>query len=140
MTSASSYRLLCGSGFTLVELALVITVMGILATMSTFAFNGWRDRVATTELKSDLNGIYSAMESAKNWGQGYPVISPGASFDGEDSETSEIFTQSENVTLTYASGNAQAYCVNAVSTARPTIKLFLNTAGGNKEPATGTCS
>ena len=60
-------------------------------------------------------------------------------FDGSDA-TRKIFTQSDNVTLTYFEGDAKTYCIDAVSKARSRINMFLNTTGGNKEPKKGTCA
>lgn len=125
-------------GFTIVEILVVIVILGILASLSYFAFNSWRDRVAESELKSDLNGLYAGMESARNWSNGYPVLTQGATFDG-NTTTKNIFKQSDNVTLTYYQGDSGTYCIDAVSKARPSISFFLNTANGNKEPKRGTC-
>lgn len=126
------------NGFTVVEILVVIIVLGILVSASYFAFNSWRDRIAESELKSDLNGLYSAMESARNWSKGYPVLSAGTLFDG-NSTTKGIFTQSTNVKLTYDQGDSTKYCVEAVSRARPSITMYLNTTNGNKEPKKGLC-
>lgn len=126
------------NGFTVVEILVVIIVLGILVSASYFAFNSWRDRVAESELKSDLNGLYSAMESARNWSKGYPVLSAGTLFDG-NSTTKGIFTQSTNVKLTYDQGDSTKYCVEAVSRARPSITMYLNTTNGNREPKKGLC-
>ncbi len=82
------------AAFTIVELAVVILIIGILASVGYFGFNSWRERVAKSELTSDLNGVYAAMESARNWGSGYPDIPDGTVFDGASAEASKIFTQS----------------------------------------------
>lgn len=125
--------------FTIVELAVVILVLGILVSLSVFGYGAWRENVAQTELKSDLSGVYAAMESAKNWNNGYPILTEGTVFDGS-ATTKDIFTQSQNVTLTYFEGDDKAYCIDAVSKARPSISMFLNTENGNKEPKRGTCA
>ena len=52
--------------FTLVELAVAIVLIGIVASLGYFGFSTWRDRVAEAELKSDLTSVASAMESARN--------------------------------------------------------------------------
>ena len=125
--------------FTIVELIVVVTVIALLVAASYFAFNAWRDHVATTEVTSDLNSLGSGMESAREWSNGYPALSSGTIFDGNDT-TKSIFTQSSGVVLTYISGNSIYYCVNAQSVARPSVQYYLNTQNGNKEPKQGTCS
>lgn len=52
------------------------------------------NNVAQAELKSDLNGVYAGMESARNWNNGYPDLVDGAVFDG-NSETKSVFVQSD---------------------------------------------
>lgn len=133
------------AGFTIVEILVVIVVLGILVSLSYFAFNSWRDRVAESELKSDLNGVYSGMESARNWSNGYSALAKGTTFDG-NTTTKKIFVQSNNVTLTYyeadnLGGASKGYCINAVSKARPSVTMFLDTraGSGSKEPQKGTC-
>lgn len=125
--------------FTIIELAVVILIIGILSTLSFFAFNAWRDKVAEAEIQNDLKGVYSAMESAKNWSNGYPVLNAGTVFDGNDM-TKSIFTQSSGVTITYHQGDGGSYCIDAVSKSRPKIAKFLNTEDNNKEPKDGTCA
>ena len=125
--------------FTIVELIVVITIIAILVAASYFAFNAWRDHTAITEVTSDLNGLSAGMENAREWNNGYPVLSSGTLFDG-NATTKPIFTQSSGVVLTYISGDSTYYCINAQSVARPSVRYFLNTQNGDKEPKQGTCS
>ncbi len=128
-----------GAGFTIVEIMVVVVVLAILASMSFFGWSTWRDRVAETELKSDLNGVAAAMESARNWANGYPVLAEGTVLNGSTDQLKKIYTQSEGVTLTYVEGDSGNYCIDAQSKARPKVGMFLNVANGNKEPKRGTC-
>lgn len=114
-------------GFTIVELIIIITVIGILAAISTFGFGQWRNRTAQKEVESDLRGVHAAMNSARNWSAGYPAAVPST------------FTASKNVQLTYRSGNATRFCVEARSTSVSSIVYYLNTDNGNKDPKPGTC-
>ncbi len=59
------------SGYTIIELIVVITVIGILATMVVVSYGSWRQSVTVAQLKNDLNNVKSAMESARNSGTGY---------------------------------------------------------------------
>lgn len=114
-------------GFTIVELIIIVTVIGILAAISAFGFGQWRNRTAQKEVESDLRGVHAAMNSARNWSAGYPTAVPST------------FAASKNVQLTYRSGNATRFCVEARSTSVSSIVYYLNTDNGNKDPKPGTC-
>lgn len=124
--------------FTVVELAVVITVIGILAAVAYVGYSAWRDRVAETELRSDLAGVAAAMESNSNWGKGYPELADGAVFDGGDS-TKSIFTQSEHVLLTYYEGDDKSFCIDATSKSGSSVAMFYDSKSSSKEPVKGTC-
>lgn len=53
------------SGFTIVELLIVIVVIGILAAITLVAYNGVQDRAATASLQSDLKQASSQLELDK---------------------------------------------------------------------------
>ena len=76
--------------FTIIELLVVIVVIGILTSLSVFAFSGWRSQVAKTEVQNDINGVYAAMQSAKNWNNGYPSVPENSVFNGTDNNTKTI--------------------------------------------------
>lgn len=128
-------------GFTIVELMVVIVVIGLLIAATAFAWSGWRDRAARAELKNDLTNLASAMDSRRNWSDGYPVFAPGTVF-GNDSATRKVMIPSTNVTLTYRSGDTKNYCVDAVSSTRPSVQFFLrvDSSVNEKKPQPGHCS
>lgn len=125
-------------GFTLVELMVVMVVIVILSSITIVGFGSWRTRVAETEVKSDLYGVKAGMEAARNHSNGYPVYAIGTVFDGTNS-TRAVFRQSENVIITYRSGSATTYCVQAQSNEIATVTMFVNMGSSNKEPQPGTC-
>ena len=129
--------------FTIIELVVIIVVIGILATISLFAIRSWRDTVAETEIKSDLQSLKNAMDNAKNWSKGetsgYPVLTEGVTFDGSDAAAKKLFTQSPGVVLTYGSGDKTYYCVDAVSKTRENVYLYMDSRNGG-EPKKGTCA
>ena len=51
------------SGFTIVELLIVIVVIGILAGLVLNTFNGIQQRARDTERKTDVNAIHSQLET-----------------------------------------------------------------------------
>lgn len=126
------------TAFTIVELIIVITLIGILATISVIGLGSWRTHVAETEVKSDITNLQTGMEDARNRINGFPVYAAGTKFDG-GTATKNVFVQSEYVTVTYARGGANYYCVDVQSKAVSSVYLFLDTSGGNKTPMVGTC-
>ncbi|HMI09558.1 MAG TPA: prepilin-type N-terminal cleavage/methylation domain-containing protein [Candidatus Saccharimonadales bacterium] len=114
-------------GFTLVEIIVIISVIAILVTVVIVSVGNWRKSTAETEVKSDLRSLSGAMEAARNFNNGYPTSIPST------------FTSSDNVTVTYDSGNSANYCVDAVSTADSTVKYHIDTAATGREPQAGIC-
>lgn len=101
-------------GFTIVELLVVIAVLGILMGISVVSYGKWRQTTARNEVKSDLNGAMSAMESARNFSAGYPLAVPAS------------FVESDNVDLLYISGGTTSYCLRARSSFDSTVVFYVN--------------
>lgn len=60
------------SGFTIVELLIVIVVIAILASISVVAFTGIQGRARDSERQSELNGVMKALEMYRAENGGYP--------------------------------------------------------------------
>ena len=130
-------------GFTIVELAVVIVVIGILAGLVAFGWNGWQRRAAESEIKSDLSAVVTAMKSSKNFNNGYPALAAGSTFDSNGpSQNQALFKSSSGVTMTYYAGDAGTFCVEAVSKRIPTLGYFIDMSptNGNGAVQAGTCS
>jgi type IV pilus assembly protein PilA len=117
-------------GFTIVELIVVIIVIGILVSIVVVSYGAWRKNVATSAVKSDLNGVNAAMENYRNFNNAYPTA---PTFSGSGA----LFQSSDNITLTYGSGSDSTYCVQGQSTQYTTI-IFRVTQSA-KEPVSGAC-
>lgn len=113
-------------GFTVIEIAVVVTILALLVAVTYVGYGAWRDRVAETEVKSDLKGVYSAMEDARNFGEGYPSSMPSG-FEG-----------SEGVTLQYIYGHEDDYCIEGQSVEAASVRLYISSESGG-EPQAGPC-
>lgn len=118
------------SGFTIVELILVVAIIGVLATITVFAFGSWRERTATTEVKNELQSAGIALKDKLNFGNSYPVSA---------AEFATVYTPKADVTMTYSTPDSGAsYCVKAQSNAVPTIVLYINSSD-SQTPTTNAC-
>ena len=102
-------------GFTIIELIVVIVVIGILATVVIVGYGSWRQNIATSNVKSDLTNLGTAMNSARNTNNGYPTSIPSS------------FSPSPDVNMSYQYGDASSYCVNASSKTVTSIKYYIKT-------------
>jgi prepilin-type N-terminal cleavage/methylation domain-containing protein len=89
------------SGFTIVELLVVIVVIGILASITIVAFNGVQQSAGAAVLKSDLRNAQSQLEIANISNGSYPA------------DTSEVRASSGTVFEYTNSGSS--YCITASS-------------------------
>lgn len=63
------------SGFTIVELLIVIVVIGILAAITIVAFNGIQERARYTTMQSDIGSVNKAIMAYKALNDSYPYPS-----------------------------------------------------------------
>ena len=102
------------TGFTIVELLTIIVVMGILLSLSVFAYGDWRLRTAQNEVKSNLIQFRGAMENARNFDNAYPSSIANVSYDA---------SSTVSITLT---GGGTAYCAVGASTVRTTVIYYIS--------------
>lgn len=86
--------------FTIVELVVIISVIGILAGISVVGYGAWRTRVSENTLKADLTNVAAAMKSARNFSNQYPSSFPSS------------FTPSADIVLQMTTASANEFCVN----------------------------
>lgn len=95
-------RLVLSKGFTIIEVIVVIGIIGILAAVAIVGYGSWQSNLNENVVKSDLNGVAGAMESARNFGDSYPASVPAD------------YTPSDGVFLAGGSVDAgNGYCVSA---------------------------
>lgn len=117
------------TGFTLIEIIVVISVIGLLASVSVISYGGWQKSIIATTLKNDLISLSASMENVRNFDNIYPSAIP------------ENFTPSDGVVLTGGSKDGgKTYCVNATSTKDLSIKYYIVSNSGNRDFQPGSCS
>lgn len=62
------------SGFTIVELLIVIVVIGILAALVVTTYNGIQQKARDTERKTDVNAVYGQLEAYQAQNGKYPTL------------------------------------------------------------------
>jgi prepilin-type N-terminal cleavage/methylation domain-containing protein len=115
------------SGFTIVELLIVIVVIGILAAIALVAYNGISNRAIGSALQSDLNGAAKTIENDKTLSSGelYPdtinAVNGGKGFK---------FSNGANAQYTVDnSTNPRTYCVTAT---KGSISYYVDQGGSVK--------
>ena len=114
--------------FTIVELIVVITVIGILAGVVLVSYGSWRTSVATSSVKSDLTHAASAMESSRSFGNAYSATLP------------TTFTSSSGDTMTLTVTSATSFCIDGSSSNSATIQYYIDNLTQATGPKIGTCA
>lgn len=117
-----------GKGFTIVELLIIVTILGLLASIAYFSIGDWRRRAATNEVKSDLHNAAAVLDNLRNFQNEYPS-------DLEESD----FKPTSTVELDYTRRGDGSYCLNGWSSVRGDVEWYIDSRT-SKEPAEGTCS
>jgi len=121
------------SGFTIVELLIVIVVIGILAAITIVAYNGITTQATNASLSSDLKAATTKIEADKATTGSYPASAAaadgGAGLKASPTNTISYYNEYR--------GQANSFCVAAVSSGTNTKKYASSSiTGGVKE---GVC-
>jgi prepilin-type N-terminal cleavage/methylation domain-containing protein len=115
------------SAFTIVELIVVISVIGILAGIILVSYGAWRTSVATSSLKSDLTHAASAMESNRTFTNSYSLTIPST------------FTASSGNTVLLTFPDTKSFCIDGTSTNSASIQYYIDNLTQSGGATSGTC-
>ena len=95
-------------GFTIVELAVVIAVIALLATLSVVGYSAWQRDIAKDVLKSDLTTAATQLKNDLNWNDAYPETEQLAN-------GGKGLPKSKGTSYTYSRTAINRYCLIATS-------------------------
>jgi type II secretory pathway pseudopilin PulG len=93
------------SGFTIVEVAVIIVVIGIIASISFVAYGSLQKSTIETQVKSDLKNAVSAMENYRNFNGSYPASVAEAGFTPSQGVVLTSSVSADGKVLTIKSNN-----------------------------------
>ena len=98
------------SGFTLVEILVVVAIMGILAAIAMTSFNNSKERAYCASVKADLSSLAQHQESYYSDHQAYSAV-----VSNPDGSTNlPGFKWSPGVTMSSSTGNTTAWTASAM--------------------------
>ena len=103
------------SGFTIVEILVVVVIISILLGMTYFFIGDWRIRTANTTVKNDVSQAKIALDNYKNFNNGYPTTLDG------------LYKPSNDVTMTYTLRADGTFCLLGRHKRVPNIWWSVNT-------------
>jgi prepilin-type N-terminal cleavage/methylation domain-containing protein len=118
------------SGFTIVELLIVVIVIGILASITIVSYSGIQSRAREAQMKSNLANVYTQLSVDKIYNGTYP-ISLAAVDNGKG------ITAESGASYQYTVNNAASPATFCVTYFKAGIAYFINESG---QSASGACS
>ena len=114
--------------FTIVELAVIMTTMGILVLIGTFCFGSWRSYTADKEVKSGINQLQATMDNARNFADVYPATFPDDFTNDNETNVATTTKGTAEFTIITTSDGA-SYCGRVRSTKIPSIVYYVHPPG-----------
>jgi len=115
------------SGFTIVELLIVVVVIAILAAITIVAYNGIQQRATNSAMQSELSQLVKKVES-------YKVTSSGSTYPA-DQATAGVPASSTGTLSYFYSSSPDSFCAQII---KGTTSYFASNS--SKKPSAGTCS
>jgi len=115
-------------GFSIIELVVVVTIIGVLATVVGVNYGNWQDTATATELKSDLLNIASTAESYRTFNNAYPTSVPSS------------IKVSSGITVTGGSSDGKNFCYEATSSRASDITYYIDNSTSKSGAMSGTCA
>jgi len=116
------------SGFTIVELLVVVVVIAILAAITIVSYNGIKNRAIASSLQSDLSQNITTIEN-------YATLNSGQ-YPGSPTTATSNGVKSSNNNLSYRWTGGNSYCLMVSDTGNTNSYYATNS---NASPQKGTC-
>ncbi|MEI6851168.1 MAG: type II secretion system protein, partial [Candidatus Saccharibacteria bacterium] len=122
------------NGYTIIEVAVVILIIGILTAISIISYGSWKQKTVATQLKSDLTMAASAMKDARTFGtSGYPSdITNVKSFKPSGNTGDVVVTGGSN-------DGGKTFCLSAEAPSYPSLHYHIDSTHTISEVESGTC-
>jgi len=117
------------SGFTIVELLIVVIVIAILATIMIVSYTGIQSRAREAQMKSNLANVYTQLSIDRVYNGAYPVSLAAA-------DNGKGITAESGASYQYTYDNAASPPTFCVTYVQAGIAYFINESG---QSASGTC-
>lgn len=118
------------SGFTIVELLIVVVVIGILATITIVSYTGIQSRAREAQMKSNLANVYTQLSVDKVYNGAYPVSLAAA-------DNGKGITAESGASYQYTYDNVASPPTFCVTYVKGSAAYFINESGQSES---GTCS
>lgn len=118
------------SGFTIVELLIVVVVIAILAAITIISYNGITQRAVISGVKSDISGVAKRFENER-------TVNGTSSYNPQTSTL--LFTEGGHSQVRYKYGDLTSFCLEAINQKVSSIAYYIDSKDGLTTIKEGTC-